>query len=376
MVDLSVRTLEQIVSEQAVAAQAEAPNRDLDFRPGSVFLALAEGFGTIGLWLQGLVLRVLAFSRASTSRAEDLDSWVGDYSLTRSPAASARGVATFSRFTNTISALIPAGTIVRTSDGVWAYEVIRDTTIGSWSEDNGGYLLTAGSPSISLPVAATAAGLGGNAATGTVTLMATAIPGIDTVTNAAPFSGGAEAESDDALRARFRLFLASLSRATRAAIDYAVMQVQAGLSWTVLENQTPNGSAAEASMTILVDDGTGTPSNELLSRVSAAVELVRPLGVSYYVIAPVKLSVDVSMSLSLAVGTDRQTVVGAVQDAIVAYINALPLGAMLSYSRILVVAYETSTSILNVQNARVNASTDDISADPRRVLRAGIISVS
>ena len=46
------------------------------------------------------------------------------------------------------------------------------------------------------------AGTVGNVGIGTITALRTAISGVTSVTNTAPFGGGAEAEGDDSFRSR------------------------------------------------------------------------------------------------------------------------------------------------------------------------------
>lgn len=371
---LSTKPFSQIVSDQAVTAQASAPGRDLDFSVGSTLRALAEGFGSIGLWLQGLVLRLLATTRASTSSGDDLGTWMADYGLTRSAANPARGSVTLARFTPGLPAMVPVGATVKTVDGAWTYAITDDGA--SLDEVLGGYQVVAGQTSITLPVVATVAGAGGNAAAGTVTLLSSSIPGIDTVTNAAPLVGGTEAETDAALRTRFAAYIASLPRAVRIAIDYAVSQVQAGLSWTVLEQQLPDGTSAPATFTVVVDDGTGAPPSDLLTRVAAAVEEFRPLGVSFAVVAPVLLPANIDMKISTVSETDHAVAVAAVAKALTDYINALPLGSGLSYNRLSQVALSASPLVDDVTSFTINGGFASLPAAPRQAIRAAIVGVS
>lgn len=371
---LTTKPFDQIVSDQAVTAQASAPGRDLDFREGTVLRALAEGFGSIGLWLQGLVLRVLAATRAATSAGTDLDTWMADYGIARSPANAARGQVTFGRFTPGLPAMVPVGAQVKTADGAWTYQV-TDAGPG-YDAVLGGYPVAAGTVNITLPVAAQTAGVGGNAAAGTVTLLSTAIPGIDTVTNSEALVGGTEAETDRALQARFRAYIASLPRAVRVAIDFAVSQVQAGLTWSILEGQQADGSPAPATFTVVVDDGTGAPPPDLLTRVAASVEQYRPLGVSYAVVAPVLLLADVSMQITTASEADHAAAVAAVSLALTRHINSLPLGAGLSYNRLSQVAFAASPLVENVTGFTVNGGYSDLPAAPRQAIRVGTVAVS
>lgn len=376
MAEIQTRSFPQIVAEQAVAAQAQAPDKALDFSPGSPFLALAEAFGTVGLWLQAQLLKVLVLTRAATSRGADLDSWMADYEVERPEAEKAKGRVTLGRFTPTQEALVRLDATVRTTDGGWTYRVVKDATLATWSEARQGYVVPAGVASAVVPVEAVTAGIGGNAAAGTVTRLSSAVPGIDTATNAAPFTGGTEAEPDDALRDRFRAYLASLSRATEPAIDYAIGSVQAGLSWTVLEGQRPDGTPSAAYMTIVVDDGSGSASADLLRRVSAAVEEVRALGVGVSVIAAVPLVVDVGMTLATTPGVDHSAVVAAVSLAARRFIDALPLGSALSYTRLAQVAYAASPYVTNVSSILLAGGTADVAAGVRQKIRAGVVSVS
>lgn len=376
MPDMQTKSLDQMLVEQAAVAQAEAPSRLLDFSRGSVFRALAEAYGSLGLWLQGLILRVLANTRAATSRGIDLDTWMADYEVARALPTAARGEVTFSRFTPGLPALVPFGTQVKTADAAWTYVVVDGTAEAVTDPVQQGYVLPAGQASITVPVQATLTGAGGNAAPNTVTLLSSAVPFVDTVTNANALVGGTEAESDDTLRTSFRAYIGSLPRAVRAAIDFAISRVQAGLSWTILEGQRPDGSVAGATFTVVVDDGTGDPPLDLITRVAAAVEEYRALGVSYAVVGPVLKTANVTMAITTTADADHATVVGLVATALVRYINAVPLGSGLSYTRLSQVAYQASPQVDNITSVLLNNGLADIPASARQAVRAGIVAVS
>ncbi|MEX7031704.1 baseplate J/gp47 family protein, partial [Pseudomonas aeruginosa] len=71
-----------------------------------------------------------------------------------------------------------------------------------------------------------------------ISLIGSSIPGVDTVSNAAAFSNGVNAEPDAALRARFILFINALSKSTDAAIGYAITSLGQGLRYQILDNQS------------------------------------------------------------------------------------------------------------------------------------------
>src|SRR5579872_2048657 len=124
---LSLRNFDAIVAAGAAAVQGAA-RQVLDLTVGSVLRAILEANAGLGLWLQWLILQVLQTTRAATSVGTDLDSFVGDFGLARLPASAAAGSVTFARFTPVAGALVPVGTVVRTSDGAQSFAVTADPT--------------------------------------------------------------------------------------------------------------------------------------------------------------------------------------------------------------------------------------------------------
>src|SRR3954464_6620280 len=194
---LSLRTFNTLVQDMAAAVQASAAQL-LDLTVGSTLRAVLEANASVCLWMQWLILQVLRTTRAATSTGADLDSWMADLSLTRLPAASATGIVTFSRITPTLAALVPAGALVRTADGTQTFSVLADTTHPGWAGASNGYVIASGLASLDLPVTALVPGNTGNVQADAISLLASAVPGIDSVSNASAFLNGLDAESDDA----------------------------------------------------------------------------------------------------------------------------------------------------------------------------------
>src|ERR1700677_3719404 len=129
--DLPTRTLTDIVRDMSAAITASA-GRIIDVSVGSVLRAISEANAAIVLWVQWLVLLTLQTTRAATSTGVDLDSWMADFSLSRLPAVAASGIATFSRYSGTAVAFVPAGTVVKTQDGSVSFAVIADPNNPAW----------------------------------------------------------------------------------------------------------------------------------------------------------------------------------------------------------------------------------------------------
>lgn len=372
---LSLQSFTAMVEQMAAAVQGAAAQA-LDLTVGSALRSILEANAGLALWLQWLVVQTLQASRLATSSGADCDSFGADFGFQRLPAVPATGTVTFSRFAPILSATIPAATTVITGDGTQRFTVIADPANAAYSPSAGGYTLGAGVGSIDLPVQASAPGAAGNVLPGTVTLLGSSVPGVDTVSNANGFTGGVDAESDDAFRARFGNYLASLTRATPGAVSEAVAGVRQGLSVVVSENVDQTGAASPGEFVVTVDDGSGHPSAGLLATVQQAVEAVRPVGTRFAVQGPVVVSADVAMTLTLASGADAQTAEAQVNAALAAFIGGLPVGATLPYSRLAQIAYDASSSITNVTAVELNNATGDLVPPVFGAVRAGTISVS
>lgn len=372
--NLPFQTFQTTVGNAAAAVQGAATQL-LDLTVGSTLRAMLEAHAGIALWLQWLIALLLQTTRAATSTGPDLDSWVADFSMSRLPASIAEGRVQLSRFVAVTPALIPVGLPVRTIDGAETYTVIAEPANPLWQAAANGFSVPAGTGTADVPVVAVVAGVAGNVQANTVTLVASALPGIDTVTNAAPMSGGLDAESDVALRGRFQLFLASLSRATTTAIEAAVLGTRQGLTVAVTENVLPNGVSQNGFFTVIVDDGTGSPSPSVLQAAAAAVESVRPIGSAYVVQPPTIFQVSVDLIITTLSSASHAAAAVNVAAAITAFVDALPVGAALPNSRIVQVAFDADPSVCNVGSVTLNGNATDVTPGPSTVVKLSSVTV-
>lgn len=363
-----------LVRNQVTAVQGYASVL-VDTRVGSILRAILEANAAVVIWLQSLIVQVLAITRAATSSGSDLDSWVADYGMTRLAATYASGQVTFSRFTATQQVVVPIGAAVQTGDGSQQYSVVVDATNPAYNAGLGGYVMAAGVASVTVPVIATVAGAAGNVIAGSVTTITGAIAGVDTVTNAAGFVNGADAESDPALRTRFIAYVRSLSKATKDAVGYAITSLQQGVTYSLVENETYAGSVQMGYFYVVVDDGTGAPTGTFLSTVYNAVDAVRPLTVSFGVFAPVVVNAAVVMTVTIAAGYDAAATRTLVSNAVKAYINSLSLGQPLRYSRLAQIAYDASPGVTNVTGVTLNGGTSDLTATAKQVIKWSSVTV-
>jgi uncharacterized phage protein gp47/JayE len=376
MANVQTQSLTQMLQNFASTVQGSVTSALLNFNIGTVFRALGEAVSGIALWLQGMILQMLALTRASTSTGSDLDSWFADFGFSRLAASYATGTVTFSRFTPTSQAVVPVGTVVQTTDGSEQFTVNTDTTNPAYSATLGGYVLAANVASVSVTVTAVTAGTGGNVLANTITQLSQSVPGVDTVTNAAAFSNAVNAESDATALARFQSWLLSLSKATKAAIGNAINSLQQGLTYTITENYSYAGVYQPGFFYVVIDDGSGTPSDTLVSTVYNAIDAARGFTITFDVKKPIVVTATVAMTIATAAGYTHSTVAAAVQAALQAYINSLPLGTSLAYSRLAQVAYDASPAVTNVTGVTLNGGTSDVTADAKTVVKASTITVN
>lgn len=369
MPTLSLRSATQLVQASAAAVQASCAQL-IDLSVGSLLRAMLEANTAIGLWMQWLILLTLQATRLSTSQGNDVDTFVGDFTLTRLGAKPSNGQETFTRYFANGTAIVPVGTTTATTDLTQSFVVIADAANSAYSPTLNGYPLADGQASVTVSAQALTAGSASNVGAGAISLITSSLLGVDTVTNASAFTDGTDAESDGAVKVRFQNFIASLSRATDAAVDYAISQVQGGLTWFIAENVPSVGT-----FTVTVDDGSGAPPSSLLSAVTAAIDPVRPIGSTFTVRGPTVTVVTVSATITAATGFNKTLMIGPIVDAITAYINKLPIGIPVSFTRIIQVIYGATAGIGNVTGVTLNGSTSDVVIPPTGVAKAGVVTI-
>ncbi len=381
--ELSLQTFSTMLNNMAAAAQAAAIQA-LDLLVGSTLRAIFEAVAGLCLWLQWQNVQVLQMARLTTSTGTDCDNFVADFPLFggRLAGVASSGQVTFGRYTATQPVQIPVGTLVKTNDGTQSFTVNLDTTNAAYEADSSGatqgwFNLAAGVAALNVTVTNNAVGTAGNVLAGTIGLIASSAPGLDTVTNASAFTNGMNAETDAALKARFALWFSSLSKGTPAAINAAVADVAQNLTWQQVNNDAmPAAITAPGTVTVVVDDGSGATPSSTIALVATAVQAVRAATINAYVIAATPLAANISMTLTTAANTNHAAAVAAVQAALAAYIGALGVGNPLPYTRLAQLAYDSRSAITNITGLALNGATADLVPTDFQVVRVGTLTVA
>ncbi|WP_028547044.1 baseplate J/gp47 family protein [Paenibacillus taiwanensis] len=223
--------------------------------------------------------RVLEIGFAETSYGRYLDMRADEHGLKRKASEAARGMVTFKGKTG---AVIPKGVTVATTDGTMyssqAAALVADTGV------------------VSVPVKALEAGSSGNVPAGIINTIITELPGVQSVFNAAPTSGGYDGEPDSELLQR--LLAKVRNPATSGNADHY-------LQWAL---EVPGIGDAKV---FPIWQGPGTvkivvlatdkhaPDTEVIAEVRQHIETMRPIGADVTVAGAIEVPVHVEVQISL-----------------------------------------------------------------------------
>lgn len=397
---LDTRSQATIVGTIAAGIQSRLTSAILNFAKGKVFRAIAEAYAGGGLWLQKEALQIATLTRLATSHGADIDTFLADFPLagvTRLGAQAATGLCVFARYTaGPTVAYVPVGGQVRTQDGGQIFEVYADTSNPSFDAsygDAGGYAIPAQVANVSAPVRgitnadetlfATSGGVSGgpgsngNVGAGAIALVASSMPGIDAVTNPAALTNGFDVEGDVSVKARFALAVAGRGGGTEAAIRSAIANIKVGMTCVVLQNQDINGVFTPGAVSVIVDDGSGNLSAELLEAAQTAVFGIYAAGARPGVYAAQSRLIDVVMQITTTPGYVHQNVVAKATAALGLAINGLGQGSGVEY-------FDLSTVVCNVPGCSgivpgsytLNGAATDIAGSPVYTPKANSLVLS
>ncbi len=393
---LTLLTFDQVVAAMVAAIQgaAGAAGLTITMNQGSAMLAVVRAVAGVYLWLQWLAVQVLSAALLMTATGSDVDSFCGQFGCARLPGVAASGQITLSRYIATANAVVPVGAVVKTTDGSQSFAILADTTNPAWqapdaANPSGSFLISAGASSLTVTCANAVQGVAGNIIAGAIGLIASVIPGVDTVTNATPFTNGMDAENDAAYKARFGLFLPALARGTPVALESATLGVAQNLSCSVLNCvATIGGPPAYGYGVIAVDDGSGNTPGATLEAVAtaAAGTSIVPLGATVSVVQARVVPATVELTITCATAAAKAAAQTAVQTAILAFIRALPVATVpaqgappngvLPFYKLMQLAFGATPAVLNVSAVTLNGATSDIGGVPGTVVRAASVTVN
>lgn len=178
-------TLPELIDRAAADLESRLPGGDARLRRSNLAVLARVHSGAVhGLYgyLSWLALQIMP----DTAELEHMERWAAIWGVTRKPATAAKGNVTV---TGVNGVIVPTGTVLQRSDSA-QFSINADATIVS------GTAIAA--------VTASIAGAAGNTVAGSTLTIVSPIAGVASaaVVAAGGLSGGADPESDDALRLR------------------------------------------------------------------------------------------------------------------------------------------------------------------------------
>lgn len=295
-----------------------------DYNKGSQIRTLSQAIGSV-IEVQGVENQALAF-QAMVYGA------FSAYGVTPIPANGAIGTLTFATSLNpnppgaSQPVSIPAGTIGQTTGGI---SFVTTTSV----------TLASGASSINVPIVASITGTTGNVAAGTIVNLISSLAYPLQITNAAPTTGGQNAELPSQTLARFTATVAAIGLASPVSIANAVIGVTVQSTLETVKYSTvyepwivalTNGTG----FTVYIDNGSGAASSALITAVTntlngnrlAGQTGYRPAGVPYSVLAVSPVEIVVSVTGNVTSSSLIPAATQYAQNAIVQYMNSLQFG--------------------------------------------------
>lgn len=282
-----------------------------------------------------------------TAEAEYLERWCSIWGINRKVAAPAISTVTF---TVQAGSLIPSGTLLQALDGV-QYQTSADATVTV--------------PSATATITALVPAAAGNRATGQNLTLVSPVVGVQSTATAGLLSGGADVETDDALRARL---LARIQQPPHggASYDYTAWALEVPGVTRAWVYPAELGLGTVTVRFVRDNDGTGTaiiPDTGEVAAVQAYIDARRPVTAQLTVVAPAAVPLNFTIQgLVPATLTVQAAVQAELADLLLR--EAVPGGIiLLSHIRAAISAaagetdYVLTAPLANVTNSTGNMST-------------------
>lgn len=309
--------------------------------------------------LQSLLMQadwVLDQSFPQTAQGTYLDYHAETRGITRGAAEKAAGVIRFAAADKVTAACpIEKGTVCMTAEGV-RFETTEDAAIA------------VGSQWVDVPAQAAEAGAGGNVIAGTVTLLSAMPVGVVQCTNPAAFSGGYDAESDEALRGRV---LASYQRLPNGA-NAAYYEQEAMRYPGVAAAKAVGRARGIGTVNVVIATHAGVPDAALLAAVETDLQKKREIAVGVKVLAPAVETVAVTAALKVAPGYTFAEVKAGAQSALEALFTGELLGKSVTTARLLTLL----CGVEGVENVHLTAPAADVAVGSTELPMLGTVTIS
>lgn len=332
-----MKTIEEIYDEMLSVFREETGMEASAVSDLSVKL-YAVAAQVYGLYVQTDWLARQCFPQ--TAQGEWLDRHAALRALERRGALPAEGMIRFSVDTAAgADLIIPAGTVCTTA-GLVRFETAEAA------------VLPAGATSVEVFARAVEAGTAGNVPAGSILSMAVPPVGVSRCVNAAAFTGGADEESDESLRARVLETYRRMPNGANAAFyEQTALSFEQVAAATVLPRNRGIGT-----VDVVVSAMSGLPGAELLEALDDHFRQLREIAVDVAVKAPAVKPVDVTVEVKAADETRLEKVKADVEQALRDFFS----GERLSQDVLVAQLYQLVFGRDGVVNCVITAPAADI----------------
>ena len=203
---------------------------------------------------------------------------------------------------------------------------------------------------------------------GTVTLLSAMPVGVVQCTNPAAFSGGCDAESDEALRGRV---LASYQRLPNGA-NAAYYEQEAMRYPGVAAAKAVGRARGIGTVNVVIATHAGVPDAALLAAVEMDLQKKREIAVDVKVLAPTVETVAVTAALKAAPGYTFAEVKAGAQSALEALFTGGLLGKNVTTARLLTLL----CGVEGVENVHLTAPAADVAVGSTELPMLGTVTIS
>lgn len=268
-------SLTEIIERKIADLDSRLPTASARLRR-SVLNALLRASAAVEHGLYGFINWLSRQIIPDTAEADILERHANWWGITRIAASAATGSVTV-----TGSGTVPAGTVLQRADGI-EYTVDSEVVISS---------------SGSVDVTCSTPGASGNASSGTSLSFVSPIAGIDSTATAGDLTGGADTETDDALRARLKARVQQTPYGG-ALYDYIAWAKEVAGVTRVWPKANWLGAGTVGVFFVRDNDASIIPDAAEVQTVQDYIDTVRPVTADVTVIAPIEASQDMTISIS------------------------------------------------------------------------------
>lgn len=275
----------------------------LDKRQGSVIYDLLAPKAAELAQAYAQMDNVLNLGFASTTTGELLERRVAEQGITRKPAVQAEGNVVL---TGPVDTVVPQGTRLATDESELYFTTQSDVT------------LTNGTATV-LAVAEVG-GTSGNVGIGLITMVIGDLVGIVSVTNAEPFSGGLDAETDEELYERY---MEKVQSPVTSGNKYQYIMWAKSVPGISDAKVYPLWDGPGTVKVVVINSEKRTPSDSALEDVATYIDEQKPLLAEVTVEGVVEVPINVSVTLTLRAGTNLETARLSIMLQIATYLKSI-----------------------------------------------------